>query len=68
MADNDGNGAESPPNQPSATVTGSRVPAPDLGAQRNPPSGTYFGLNRNQMYSWGVGMFNLLRLFCYDGI
>ncbi len=66
MADNDGNGAESPPNQPSAT--GGPVPAPDLGAQRNLPSGTYFGLNRNQMYSWGVGVFNSLRLFCYDGI
>ncbi len=53
MAGNDGNGAESPPNQPSA-ATGSSVPSPDLGAQRNVPSGTYFGLNRNQMYSWGV--------------
>ncbi len=67
MADTDGNGAESPPNQPSA-ATGSSVPAPDLGAQRNPPSGTFFGLGKNQLHSWGVGMFNLLQLFCYDGI
>ncbi|SJL12518.1 uncharacterized protein ARMOST_15945 [Armillaria ostoyae] len=53
MAGTDENGAKSPPNQPSAT--GSRVPSPDPGAQRNPPSGTFFGLNKNQLHSWGVG-------------
>ncbi len=66
MADADGNCTESPPNQPSAT--GARIFSLDPGAQRNPPSGTFFGLNKNQLYSWGVGVFNLLRLFCCDGI
>ncbi|PBK88599.1 hypothetical protein ARMGADRAFT_362734 [Armillaria gallica] len=52
MADNDRNGAESPPNQPAAT--GGHVPAPDLGAQRDPPSRTFFGLKKNQLHSRGA--------------
>ncbi|SJL12508.1 uncharacterized protein ARMOST_15935 [Armillaria ostoyae] len=57
MADTHENGAEAPTNQPSATgdnVRSTAIPE-DPGAQRNPPSGTFFGLNRNQMHSWGVG-------------
>ncbi len=70
MTDTDGNGAESPPNQPSATgdnVRSATIPE-DPGAQRDPPGGTFFGLSKNQLHSWGVGAFNLLRLFCYNGI
>ncbi len=66
MAGTRENDAEAPTNQPSATgdnVRSTAIPE-DPGVQRNPPSGTFFGLNKNQLHSWGVGVFNLLGLFC----
>ncbi|KAK0186770.1 hypothetical protein F5146DRAFT_1143164 [Armillaria mellea] len=44
MADTQENGAEAPKNQPSTTAN-----------NKNPPSGTFFGLSKNQLHSWGVG-------------
>ncbi|SJL12503.1 uncharacterized protein ARMOST_15930 [Armillaria ostoyae] len=57
MTDNHENGAEAPMNQPSARGDNVRSTAilEDPGAQRNPSSGTFFGLNKNQLRSWGVG-------------
>ncbi|KAK0227468.1 hypothetical protein EDD85DRAFT_1027007 [Armillaria nabsnona] len=57
MADTHENGAEAPANQPSATgdnVRSTAIPE-DPGVQTNPPSGTFFGLNKNRLHSWGIG-------------
>ncbi|KAK0217207.1 hypothetical protein IW262DRAFT_1299161 [Armillaria fumosa] len=57
MADTLANGAEAPTNEPSATGDNvhSTVIPEEPGAQRNPPSGTFFGLNKNRLHSWGIG-------------
>ncbi|KAK0458230.1 uncharacterized protein EV420DRAFT_1764365 [Desarmillaria tabescens] len=57
MPETNENCVETPPNQSSAAgnhVSSTANPE-DPNAQRNPPSGTFFGMRKNQPSLWGVG-------------
>ncbi len=57
MADTHENRAEAPTVATGDYARSTAIPE-DPGAQRNPPTGTFFGLNKNQLHSWGIGAFN----------